>query len=576
MNRKNNERLENFARSISLILLLVLGLLLVFGNINSKKEISYDKVISLVKSDEIQKIESSKGSLQIKIVLKDGAKRKSVVPDMEEFSGFISKEIESGANIKFVVNPNSTILTQVLDCISQIAVWLVFLAFLPKIMQNMTGGKYEVKPSNSDVRFSDVAGIEEEREQLEEIVEILKNPKKYAANGAKIPKGVILYGAPGTGKTLMAKAVAGEAGVPFFAVTGSSFEEAYVGVGASRIRTLFATARKCAPSIIFIDEIDSLAQRRYEGKSYSEQTLNQLLAEMDGFSNDSNVIVIAATNYLETIDSALLRPGRFDRKVFVPMPDVNAREKILEVHSKGKRFSEISLENIAKRTAGFSGAELENLLNEAALLAVKNGNGVITSIEIEESISRAIGGLEKKNAVISKRDKLLTAVHEAGHAIVSAIVRPEVKNFCISIVPRGRAGGYNFFDEEDSNYQRKSELIAKLKVLYAGRAAEEIILDDISSGASSDFEQARKIAQNMLTKFGMNGQMVVKFAGDTTLDEDEKKELECFLQNIYEESSKIVQDNMRKIIQLANLLINKEYLNSEEIQRFLVEVGIKE
>lgn len=436
---------------------------------------------------------------------------------------------------------------------------------------------YTTKIKKIEVKFSDVAGIDEEKEQLEEIVNFLKYPQRYTENGAKIPKGILLDGEPGTGKTLLAKAIAGEAGVPFFQTTGSSFEEELVGVGASRVRKLFRKAKKESPCIIFIDEIDFLARSRYKGKSDSEQTLNQLLAEMDGFDSDDNVIVIAATNHIEILDPALIRSGRFDRHISVPMPDILAREKILQVHAKNKKFEEdISLKEIAKKTVGFSGADLKNLLNEAVIYSVNHGsNGIITKEAIDESIARILLGLQKRNSAITEEERRLLAVHESGHAIISAIVRPEVKNLGISIIPRGTAGGYNFFGITDRIYQRKTELFKQMQVSYGGRIAEDVIFDDISSGAEDDLEEATEIAYQMTMKFAMNETLITKIHGEddfnTHLDSVKIDEVEQLCQQAYDSAYAIIQENKKQLLGLADLLIEKEYLSQEEVEKFLKE-----
>ena len=441
----------------------------------------------------------------------------------------------------------------------------------------MTGtGNFKVKAVTTDVRFTDVAGIDEEREQLSEVVNFLKESKKYTHMGARIPKGILLVGPPGTGKTLLAKAIAGEAGVPFFQVTGSSFEEKFVGVGASRVRKIFNEAKKVAPSIIFIDEIDAVAQNRYSGKSYSEQTLNQLLAEMDGFDSNSHVIVIAATNHKEILDPAILRPGRFDRHVYVPMPNVNARAKILSVHARNKRFShDVNLRELARKTVGFSGANLENVLNEAALLAVRSKSPCITNEIIDEAIARVIVGIKKESSPLSEKEKYLTAVHEAGHAIVSASIRPDVKNFCISIVPRGEAGGYNFFDESYKTYKQKADMEKQIRVMYGGRCAEEILLGDISTGASNDLERATDLAYCMVMNFAMTESKLVKIAGrpefNNHIENQSIEKMEEICLEAYKETLDVVTKNKMVISKLAALLMEKEYLSDVEVSAFLSE-----
>jgi len=576
MSNQNKRRLQIILTIIwTVILCGVIITTFSNGKVNYE-EISYDKVISYVKTNEVTKIESVENSLEIKLELRDGAEKRAIVPSKEEFSAFISKQIENGADIEFVVKKTKQTNNIISSLIADLLMYGLFFYLVIRLMSKTTGGDYKINPTESKVRFTDVAGIDEEKMQLEEIVKFLKYPQKYLSSGARIPKGILLNGEPGTGKTLLAKAIAGEAGVPFFQINGSSFEEKYVGVGASRVRELFSKAKENAPCIIFIDEIDSVAQNRYSGKSYSEQTLNQLLAEMDGFDTKDNVIVIAATNHIEVLDEALIRPGRFDRHVYVPMPDVIARERILEVHARNKRFSRnVSLKEIAKKTVGFSGANLENILNEAAIYSVNNGYEIINNEAIDEAIARVLVGLKKKNSAITKEDKRLTAVHEAGHAIVSALVRPDVKNFGISIVPRGNAGGYNFFDESGKTYRRKSDLIKQIQVIYGGRIAEELIFNDISTGAANDLEKASKIAYKMIMKFGMNGNLLTKISGEgdfnTQLDSSKMENLERVCKEAYDSAYAIMKEHKEQLLELADILMENEYLSHEEVEKFMLE-----
>lgn len=566
----NNSRFLKIFAVICVALLIVMALV---PSLNDKDSLlTYDEVIVAIKNEKVEKIIASKDSLNIQITMKDETVKAATIPSLDELSRVLLSEMEEGNQVEFEIGTQSAYISTFLDFFTL----LIMVFFLVYMMKMMAGGiGFSVKPVKSKVRFSDVAGIDEEKAQLEEVVYFLKNPDKYTQMGAKIPKGVLLNGEPGTGKTLLAKAIAGEAGVPFFQTTGSSFEEKFVGVGASRVRKLFSEAKKVAPCIIFIDEIDAVAQNRYSGKTYSEQTLNQLLAEMDGFNTGENVIVIAATNCIDVLDPAITRPGRFDRHVFVPKPDVIAREKILNLHAKNKKFSEdVSIKDIAKRTAGFAGADLEILLNEAAILCVNNRKHYISSCDIDEAIARVLVGLKKGDSAITDDEKMLTAVHEAGHAIVSAVLRPNIKNFGISIVPRGNAGGYNVFDESDSIYRKKSDLFLQMRVLYGGRIAEEVILGDISSGASNDLERASKIAHMMITRFSMNGSLLTKITAEADfnhqIDTKSIEEAEKICRENYEAAKKIIETHTDQVRKLAELLFEHEYLSQQDVETFMI------
>lgn len=576
---KNSGKGSNGNRKflVYLILLTLLSLMFMVSGEKAVKEnemrISYDELITAIKEQQVESITAYESSLNVNIIMKNGDEKISAIPSLTELAELLRTEQENGNQVKFEVEPSSKTSTLVVQLITL----SIYIGFFTYMIRKMNGGSdYTVKPVTSKVRFSDVAGIDEEKEQLEEVVTFLKNPEKYTKMGAKIPKGILLNGDPGTGKTLLAKAIAGEAGVPFFQANGSSFEEKFVGVGASRIRKLFTEAKKVAPCIVFIDEIDSVAQNRYSGHSYSEQTLNQLLAEMDGFSTEQNVIVIAATNHMDILDPAIIRPGRFDRHVFIPMPDVIAREKILRIHARDKKISDnVSLADVAKRTVGFSGADLENLLNEAAIYSVNNHKQYISAEDIDEAIARVLVGLKKKNSAITDEEKWLTAVHEAGHAVVSEVVRPNVRNFGISIVPRGSAGGYNVFDESGHKYIRKSDLLKQMQVLYGGRVAEEIILGDISSGASNDLEKASQIAHRMVTRLSMNGSLLTKIGSEAEynqrIDIRSIDEAEKICKENYEIARRTVDTHKNQVIGLAKLLYEKEYLSQEEVNRFILK-----
>jgi len=457
----------------------------------------------------------------------------------------------------------------------------------------MSFGKSRARLASEDkmrVRFSDVAGADEEKEELKEIVEFLKEPKKYVELGARIPKGVLLVGPPGTGKTLLAKAVAGEAGTPFFSISGSDFVEMFVGVGASRVRDLFDQAKKNAPCIVFIDEIDAVGRHRGAGlgggHDEREQTLNQLLVEMDGFGVNEGVIVLAATNRPDILDPALLRPGRFDRRVVVNYPDIKGREEILKVHARNKPLApDVDLKEIAKTTPGFTGADLENLLNEAALLAARKNKKVITMDEIKEANYKVIMGPEKKSRVISEKEKRLTAYHEAGHAIAVRLVSSTVKVDRVTIIPSGRAGGFTSYKpDEDRNYTTKSQLLEQIMVSLGGRAAEELVLGEVSTGAANDLQKANQIARDMITKYGMSDHLTNMVFGDENdevflgksyahiknySEEISAKidaEVKSIIDNAYSKIKELLSENRNKLEDVARALLEKERIEGDEFE----------
>lgn len=438
-------------------------------------------------------------------------------------------------------------------------------------------------------RFKDVAGADEEKEELTEIVEFLKNPRKYADMGARIPKGVLLVGPPGTGKTLLARAVSGEAGVPFFSISGSEFVEMFVGVGAGRVRDMFKKAKQSAPCIIFIDEIDAVGRQRGTGvgggHDEREQTLNQLLVEMDGFSGNSGIIVMAATNRADVLDPALLRPGRFDRQIQVSTPDKNARAQILAVHARNKHFAEdVNFENIARRTPGFSGAQLENTLNEAALLAVRNNRQVITMEDIDEAIDRVIGGPAKKSRKYIERERRLVAYHEAGHAIIGLTKKDAQIVQKVTIIPRGEAGGYNLMTpKEETYFQTKSQLMASIIGFMGGRVAEEVFFGDVTTGAHNDIEQATRIARLMVTQLGMSDLGPIRYEGDpeqvflgrelgsqsghsTQVAYEIDQQVRKIIGDCYEEAKRIIIEHKDRLEIIANALLEYETLANEEIE----------
>lgn len=578
----SNKNSKKRKRTICIIIAIVMSAICIISSIvYSNQFLKYSELIDCIKNGEVISVNASLTSNKVTIRMKDDTKMRAIIPSLDEFTAFVSEQIEEGHEIDFSITDRPSaiwrwfcsILKFVLIAFGIMIVILGLLFVAKDMLDSKDNVEYE--PVTSRIKFADVAGIEEEKEQLVEIVEFLKNPDKYVSIGAKIPKGVLLYGEPGTGKTLLAKAIAGEAGVPFFQANGSSFDEIYVGVGALRIRKLFKEAKAVAPSIIFIDEIDSVAKKRNKN-SLNDGCLNQILSEMDGFDTKDNVIIIAATNRIEMLDDAITRAGRFDRKVYVPKPDAVAREAILNVHAQNKKLSEeVSVHEIARKTTGFSGADLETLLNEAAILAVKNDRESIIDSDIDEAIARTLVGLKKK-ITISDEEKWLTAVHEAGHAIVSAIVRPKVKNMGISIVPRGNAGGYNAFDIGDKTHITKNEIINSIMTLYGGRIAEEVLLGDISTGASEDLKKASEWAFRMVSEYSMSDKLMVRLDLSNGMYEyEEYLELaEKICKKAYEETEGVVKANKEFISKLAALLLDKEYLSQEEVGKFLKENGL--
>ena len=495
---------------------------------------------------------------------------------------------------------DNSLLYDLIPTIILVAIFIFAWIFIMKKMgggglggKEMNFGKAKIKNTNDEKRkttFDDVAGADEEKEELAEIVEFLKAPEKYNKLGARIPKGVLLFGPPGTGKTLLARAVAGEAGVPFFSISGSDFVEMFVGVGASRVRDLFDQAKKNSPCIIFIDEIDAVGRQRGAGlgggNDEREQTLNQLLVEMDGFGANEGLILIAATNRPDVLDPALMRPGRFDRQVVVGYPDVNGREAILKVHARKKPLApDVKLKTIAKTTAGFTGADLENLLNEAALLAARKNRKAITMKEIEEATVKVVVGAEKKSKVMSDKEKKLTAYHEAGHAILFDKLQTQDPVHEISIIPRGMAGGYTMpLPSEDKSYNSRNEMIEDIVVCLGGRVAEALILDDISTGASNDIEKATKTARAMVTKYGMtkelgcicygsdNGAVFLGRDMGRTQDYSEATAAKIdelvlgIVNNAYEQAEKLLSENIDKLHEIAAYLIKHEKMGSEDFE----------
>lgn len=581
-----------------LIIAIFVGLLgLVFSTNESEKKI-YSDLIREINNGEVKKLEIVEEKAYV--LYNDNKKAEVEIPGYYVLREDIGdKLLEKITNDEIEVDTKTpATIPWWLSLLSPLAITLVLILFWSYFMNRSQGGgkmmsfgRSRAKVAgneNKKITFNDVAGVDEEKEDLAEIVEFLKDSKKFTDIGARVPKGVLLVGPPGTGKTLLAKAIAGEAGVPFFSISGSDFVEMYVGVGASRVRDLFDQAKKSAPCIIFIDEIDAVGRHRGAGlgggHDEREQTLNQLLVEMDGFTGNTNIIVVAATNRPDILDPALLRPGRFDRQIMVGYPDVRGREAILKVHARNKKFEkDIDLSVIAKTTQGFTGADLENLLNEAALLAARHGRKLISNKDMADAMIKVIAGPEKKSRKVTMKDKKLTAYHEAGHAIITALMPTQDKVHQISIIPRGRAGGYTLsLPQNDKSYASKTEMLEEINTLLGGRVAEKIILDDISTGASNDIERATKIAKDMVTRYGMSdklGPMV--FGTDSgevflgkdfghTRDYSESvaaqidEEVKSIIENAYETDKKLLTENIEKLHLVAKTLLEKEKIEADE------------
>ena len=571
---------------------------------NSDTKLAYSELITKIQAGEVEEIEIEAGGGKANVTLKGETFKKEVnIPNMESFMDYMQEPLKEGS-IRLSEKSESIIMV-LLSLLTPFGILIIFLIFMFVLMnggsqggnKTMSFGKSKAKmmtPADKNkITFDDVAGVDEEQEELEEIVQFLKNPRKFTEMGARIPKGVLLVGQPGTGKTLLAKAVAGEAGVPFFIISGSEFVEMFVGVGASRVRDLFEQAKKNAPCIIFIDEIDAVGRQRGAGlgggHDEREQTLNQLLVEMDGFASNEGVIVLAATNRPDVLDKALLRPGRFDRQIVVSAPDVKAREQILEVHSRGKRLADdVDLSIIAKNTSGFSGADLENVLNEAALLAARRDLHEIGEREIEDAMVKVTMGPEKKTRVRSEKENKLVAYHEAGHALVSRFLPTQDMVHQISIVPRGMAGGYTMYrPNEDKSFMSKTEMEEHIVSLLGGRVAEKLILNDISTGASNDIERATSIAKAMVTKYGMSERIgtitlgssqdevflgrdfaqAKEYSEETAAIIDE--EIKKIIDNGYKRAEDILRANIDKLHAIAGVLLEKEKIDGDEFEAII-------
>lgn len=606
---KGGKKLKNGIKTLAIWLIIIIASVgILSGLLNSSdRKMNYSELIQEINQGEISEIEISSDKQTVYATLKNADTTNKVkevtIPSLDAFMDEISNHVLEGQIA--VTQDEESAFVAILSIFSPFVILIIFLVFWLLLMNpnqggnksSMTFGKSKARMISSTdknkVLFKDVAGVDEEKEELQEIVEFLKSPKKFTDMGARIPKGVLLVGQPGTGKTLLAKAVAGEAGVPFFIISGSDFVEMFVGVGASRVRDLFDQAKKNAPCIVFIDEIDAVGRQRGAGlgggHDEREQTLNQLLVEMDGFSPNEGVIVLAATNRPDVLDKALLRAGRFDRQIVVGAPDVKAREEILEVHARKKRMApDVDLSIVAKNTAGFAGADLENVLNEAALLTARRDKQEIGMQEIEEAMVKVTMGPEKKSRVISEKEKKLVAFHEAGHAVVSRFLPTQDNVHQISIVPRGMAGGYTMYrPAEDKSFMSKSEMEENIVSLLGGRVAEQLVLGDISTGASNDIERASKIARSMVTKYGMSdvvgaimfgsGQEEVflgrDFAQHKDVSEQTAAVIDAEVKNIidtaYRKAVDILNQNMSKLHDVANVLMEREKIDGEEFEEIM-------
>ncbi len=589
-----NLRSVGFYAALILVLVLIVSLLFSGGN---EKKIKYSQVIDQFKNHQVYYFEINDDVLEVQLV--SGEKYNftlySPILFIEDVREDVESARESGVLTGYDLTPPAetpfwlAFLPYLIFGIGILLVWFFMMNQMNGGAKAMSFGRARLKTNEGQkkrITFADVAGADEEKEELTEVVDFLKQPKKYTDMGAHIPRGILLVGPPGTGKTYLAKAASGEAGVPFFSISGSDFVELYVGVGASRVRDTFEQAKKNAPCIVFIDEIDAVGRQRGAGlgggHDEREQTLNQLLVEMDGFDENEGVIVMAATNRPDILDSALLRPGRFDRQIVINLPDVKAREEVLKIHAKNKPIGEdVNLATIAKTTAGFSPADLQNILNEGALLAARRKHEKIQMADIEDAILKVVVGIEKKSRKITDKEKRLTSYHEGGHAIINKVLVSQGPVHQISIVPRGLAGGFTLsLPQEDKNYMSKNEMFEEIVSLLGGRVAESLCLDDISTGASNDIQRATSIAKKMVTKYGMSDLGPIDYAGQdevfigrsfgTQPNYSEEtaaridREVSAIINRAYQLAKSILEQNRHYLDKIAEILMEKEKMSSEE------------
>ena len=616
MEKKNPNKFKGLLVYLGIPIIVIL-IAAWFFSLNQVEKPTYSEMVSYFEDQKVTEFSVNGNSALLTVKLEDGTKVEHKLMDWETFKEDVWDDIEKyneahteDMKIDLIASSDSSIWVELIPTVILVVVFIAFWFFLMKRMggggmgsKELNFGKAKFKNSADEKKkttFDDVAGADEEKEELKEIVEFLKAPDKYNALGARIPKGVLLVGPPGTGKTLLAKAVAGEAGVPFFSISGSDFVEMFVGVGASRVRDLFETAKKNSPCIIFIDEIDAVGRQRGTGlgggHDEREQTLNQLLVEMDGFGANEGVIMIAATNRADILDPALLRPGRFDRQVLVGYPDINGREAILKVHAREKPLApDVNLKTIAKTTAGFTGADLANLLNEAALLSARKDKKAITMAEIEEATIKVVVGTEKKSRVMSDHEKKLTAYHEAGHAIAFYACETQDPVHQISIIPRGMAGGYTMpLPTEDRSYCSKKEMLEDIIVALGGRVAEALVLNDISTGASNDIEKLTKTARNMVIRYGMSDTLgpinygsgsnevfigrdmvqVKDYSNETAAKID--KEVHDIVTDAYRKTEDILNAHMDKLHEVAGYLMKYEKMSGETFEQIMLGTYVEE